>query len=266
MAQPAVSIAVRKLESELDVCLFDRSGRRATLTAEGHNLLSRAQAILAQVAELKRSTSDMKDLLQGELRIACPSMLATYYLPQVLTGFLGQHPGLQASVIQAGTAQVEQMLLDDAIEIGVTTSRDPDTAPGLDMVPLTSQDMVLCMSATHPWVGRRAIDVEDLHRSPMVVYESGYFIRSRLDQLCRERGIAPDYRMQSNFLPLLIRMVKQGMGTTVGLDVMAAEEHGLTGVPLAPRTVVSMSLARRRGRSISLANQAFMDWVAAGFP
>ena len=193
-------------------------------------------------------------------------MLATYYLPHLLSGFLGQHPGLQASVIQAGTAQVEQMLLDDEIEIGVTTSRDPDTHPGLHMVPLTSQDMVLCMSAAHPWAGRRAIDVRDLHRSPMVVYESGYFIRSRLDQLCRERDIAPDYRMQSNFLPLLSCMVKQGMGTTVGLDVMAREEHGLTGVPLSPRTVVSMSLARRRGRRISLANQAFLDWVTAGLP
>ena len=69
MAQPAVSIAVRKLESELDVCLLDRSGRRATLTAEGRKLLSRAQIILAQVEELKRSTSDMKNLLQGELCI-----------------------------------------------------------------------------------------------------------------------------------------------------------------------------------------------------
>ena len=69
MAQPAVSIAVRKLESELDVCLLDRSGRRATLTAEGRNLLSRAQISLAQVEELKRSTSDMKNLLQGELCI-----------------------------------------------------------------------------------------------------------------------------------------------------------------------------------------------------
>lgn len=68
--------------------------------------------------------------------------------------------------------------------------------------------------------------------------------------------------MQSNFLPLLVNMVKQGLGTTVGLKVMADQEPGITGVPLSPRTQISMSLAKRRGRHISRANQAFLDWAA----
>ena len=138
MAQPAVSIAVRKLEEELDTTLFDRSGRQARLTSEGAALLERARFILQEVEELKRSTTAMKDLLQGELSIACPSMLATYFLPDLLSGFLTEHPGLQASVNQAGTTAVEQMLLDDEIEIGVTTSGDPAAVPELDLVPLIS--------------------------------------------------------------------------------------------------------------------------------
>lgn len=84
MAQPAVSIAIRKLEEELETRLFDRSGKRAMLTAEGAQLLRRTLSILGEVEGLKRATSAMKGLLQGELSIACPSMLATYYLPAVL--------------------------------------------------------------------------------------------------------------------------------------------------------------------------------------
>lgn len=262
MAQPAVSIAIRKLEEELDTRLLDRSGRQTRLTAEGQNLLQRAQSILQEVEDLKRSTSAMRDLLQGELSIACPSMLATYFLPDLLSGFLSEYPGLQASVTQAGTTRVEQMLLDDEIEIGVTTSRDPASTPELELVPLISEQIVLCMAANHPWAGRRRIHIRDLHDSPMVVYESGYFIRSTLDQLCLEQGVTPEYRMQTNFLPLLTSMVKQGLGTTVGLRVMAEEEPGIVGVPLSPRTEVGMTLAKRRGRSISRANQAFLDWVA----
>ena len=262
MAQPAVSIAIRKLEEELDTRLFDRSGRRAKLTTEGAYLLQRAQFILSEVLELKRSTRAMKDLLQGELSIACPSMLATYYLPDLLSGFLNEHPGLKASVTQAGTTRVEQMLLTDEIEIGVTTARDPSRATDLELVPLISQQMVLCMAAGHPWAKRRNIRIKDLHKAPMVVYESGYFIRSTLDQLCAEQGVTPEYRMQTNFLPLLINMVKQGLGTTVGLNVMAAEEPGIVGVALSPRVDVRMSLAKRRGRTISTANQAFLDWAA----
>ncbi len=124
MAQPAVSIAVRKLEDSLAVTLLDRSGRQLQLTAEGEHLLQRARGILQQVDELKASTGALRDLLQGELSIACPSMLATYYLPDLLSGFLSEHPGLTASVTQAGTTRVQQMLLDDEIEIGVITAAD----------------------------------------------------------------------------------------------------------------------------------------------
>ena len=265
MAQPAVSIAIRKLEEELEVRLLDRSGRQVRLTAEGENLLQRAEAILQQVAELKDSNSAMRGLLQGELSIACPSMLATYFLPDMLSGFLKEHTGLQASVTQAGTARVEEMLLADEIEVGVTTSDHPDSDSRLELVPLVNEQMVLCMADGHPWSGRGHIRIQELHQTPMVVYESGYFIRSTLDQLCEEQGVAPVYRMQTNFLPLLLSLVKQGLGTTVGLKIVAQQEQGIIGIPIQPRINVKMSLAKRRGRSISIANQAFMDWAALEF-
>ena len=261
MAQPAVSIAVRKLEGSLHTSLFDRSGRKVALTAEGNSLLPRAQHILAEMEELSRSVGAMNHLLEGELRIACPSMLATYFLPDLLSEFLTTHPGLKASVTQAGTTRIEQMLLDDEIELGVTSFQDSPNLADLELVPLLNEQMVLCVDDQHPWSKRRRIDIADLQNSPMVVYESGYFIRAKLDQLCAERGVQPDFRMQSNFLPLLLKMVKQGMGTTVGLKIMTEEEPGIVGIPLAPKTAVRMALAKRRGRTISRANQAFLDWA-----
>ncbi len=263
MAQPAVSIAVRKLEESIGVPLLDRSGRSVSLTAEGRNLLQRALAILAQVDELKRSTSAMADLLQGQLDIACPSMLATYFLPDLLADFLSEHSGLTASVTQAGTGRVEQMLLADEIEIGVISAEADKVPAELELQPLVSRQMVLCVARGHPLAGRKRLRIEDLEGESMVIYESGYFIRARLDQLCAEAGIAPEYRLQSNFLPLLIRMVRQGLGSTVGLDLMAQQEPGLTGIPFRPAVQVPMALAKRRGRTISRANQAFLDWITA---
>ncbi len=263
MAQPAVSIAVRKLEESLDLTLIDRSGRRAALTAEGRQLLSQAEAILRQVEAIEQSAGAMKGLLQGELSIACPSMLATYFLPELLSGFLSRHPGLTASVTQAGTGEIEAMLLRDEIEIGVTSAA---SEADLELLPLVDEQMVVCVSEDHAWARRRYLHIADLDGAPMVVYESGYFIRSLLDKLCREAGISPDLRMQSNFLPLLIRMVKQGLGATVGLRTMAEQEPGIVGIPLSPRPLVPMALAKRRGRSISRANQAFMDWLSGDAP
>ena len=259
MAQPAVSIAVKKLEDSLGLSLFDRSGRQVALTAEGAQLLDRAEAILGQVEDLRQSAGEMSGLLQGELSIACPSMLATYFLPDLLSDFLAEHTGLTASVIQAGTSEVEAMLLRDDIELGVTTAEGEGD---LERLPIVRDEMEVCMAADHPWAKRKQIPVADLQDAPMVVYESGYFIRSQLDELCRAAGVIPDLRIQSNFLPLLLRMVKRGLGVTVGLRTMAQQESGVTGVPLSPGVQVPMALAKRRGRTISRANQVFLDWAA----
>lgn len=262
MAQPAVSIAVKKLEESLGTTLFDRSGRGAHLTAEGQMLLQKAQGILTDVDNLTSTLGAMSALEQGQLTIACPSMLATYFLPNLLSGFLTSYPGLKASVTQAGTTRVEQMLLADEIEIGVTTSLDSPAEGELEIIPLIHEQMVLCVAGNHPWATRTEIKIEELDGLPMVVYESGYFIRSKLDQLCSAKSAQPDFRMQTNFLPLLIKMVKEGLGATVGLKIMGLEEPGIVGIPLKPHTQVSMALAKRRGRTLSRANQAFLDWAA----
>lgn len=259
MAQPAVSIAVRKLEESLAVSLFDRSGRSTSLTAEGAELLTRAEAILQQVQALSHTAGNLRNLLQGELRLACPSMLATYFLPDLLSDFLALHPGLTAAVTQAGTGEIEEMLLQDEIEIGVTSARHH---PELEILPLIEEQMVVCVAQDHPWAERKKLRIKDLHQVPMVVYERGYFIRQQLDQLCSESGTQPDLRIQSNFLPLLVRMVKQGLGVTIGLRSMAEQEPELSGIPLTPATAVPMAIAKRRGRTISGANQAFLDWLA----
>ncbi|QFU77325.1 LysR family transcriptional regulator [Halioglobus maricola] len=259
MAQPAVSIAVRKLEESLDITLIDRSGRRIALTPEGSKLLSQAEAVLEQVEAIEQSAGAMRGLLEGELSIACPSMLATYFLPELLSGFLSEHPGLTASVTQAGTREIERMLLEGDIEIGVTSA---DTDADLELLPLVNEQMVVCVDSEHRWAKRRYLSISDLHQTPMVVYESGYFIRNQLDHLCARAGVAPDLRMQSNFLPLLMSMVKQGLGATVGLRTMAEQETDIVGIPLSPRVDVPMALAHRRGRPISRANQAFLDWAA----
>ncbi|TXS94058.1 LysR family transcriptional regulator [Parahaliea maris] len=261
MAQPAVSIAVRKLEEELGLHLLDRSGRRVQTTSEGLELLQRAEFILAEVAELQHSLGERRDLLRGELSVSCPSMLATYFLPQLLGDFLAEHPGLSANVIQRGTTDIRQQLLRGEMEIGVISGDADISDNALHCVPLLEQPILLCMHSEHPWAQRREIQVAELQDSPMVVYESGYFIRDQLDRLCDAASVQPEYRMQSNFLPLLVSMVRQGIGTTIGLAILAEQEPGIVGVPLAGDAHLRMALAKRRGATISRVNQAFLDWL-----
>ena len=262
MAQPAASIAVRKLEEELELQLIDRGGARVSLSAEGRALLPRVQAILQQVDALHADSAELHGLLQGELALACPSMLASYFLPGLLGDFLSQHPRLRTAVTQAGTREIARWLLEGRVELGVVSLAADTPREALELLPLVEEQLVLCVASEHPWAGRRSLPLQALHGAPMVAYESGYYIRNRLDELCRAAGVVPELRLQSNFLPLLIRMVRHGLGATPGLRMLAEQEPGISAVPLQAEATFSMALARRSDRLLSRANQAFWDWLA----
>jgi len=261
IAQPAVSIAVQKLEAELDVQLFNRVGRGIRITREGQAVLEQAQLILAQVSALEQSIGHRRQLLSGELSLSCPAMLATYFLPKPLGQFLNLHPQLRANINQDGTQSIRQQLLKGELDLGIVSLDEDTDHSALELAPLLKEQIVLCVPNDHPWANKKSIQLSQLNVSPMVLYEQGYYLREHFNKLCTAQNVAPDVRLQTNFLPLLIRSVKEGMGTTIGLDMMAAQESGLTGIAFRPRQYLKMALAKRKGQALSLANQAFFDWV-----
>lgn len=260
MAQPPVSIAVKKLEQQLGATLLVRQPKQLVLTPEGQEVFDQAQRILQQVDDLAQTVGEFSQLLRGEINVACPSMVGTYFLPDVLGEFLDLHPGLTASVTQAGTQKIEQMILNDEIELGVVTVKH--LHPDLEVVPLLNEMICVCVGPDHPLSQRATLKVTDLDQLPMVLYQSDYFIRQRLDRLCSEASVEPDIRLQTNYLPLITKMVKQNRGATVALGMMAEQEVDLLALPLEPVEPIEIGIAYRRGRRLAQANRGFVDWLS----
>lgn len=265
MAQPAVSIAIRKLEEELHVELFDASARRKQLTYEGERLLLHAREVLRQVEQLENELRGLSGTLVGQLTVACPSMLATYFLPDLLGQFMTQHPRLTASISQQGTQDIERKLRQREIDLGVIVGDVSNSDPELELIPLVDERLCLAVNEDHEFAKRPFVRYEQLHNIPMFIYESGYFIREAFLRECARTGVQPDLRLQANFLPLLVRMARNGAGVTLGLQLMREQEKGLCLVPLVPASTLTLLLARPRDKSISIANQAFFDWLVAEF-
>ncbi|MEM8490501.1 MAG: LysR family transcriptional regulator [Pseudomonadota bacterium] len=265
MAQPAVSIAIRKLEEELKVELFDASARRKQLTHEGERLLHHARELLRQVSRLESEIHGLSGTLTGQLTVVCPSMLATYFLPDLLGQFMTQHPQLTASISQQGTQDIEKKLRQRDIELGVIVGELTESDPELEVIPLVHERLCLAVSEDHDFAKRHFVRYEQLHEVPMFIYESGYFIRKAFMRECARAGVQPDLRLQANFLPLLVRMARNGAGVTLGLQLMKDQEKGLCLVPLVPASTLTLLLAKPRDKSISIVNQAFFDWLVEEF-
>ena len=92
--------------------LFRREERQITLTDEGKVLFEHAKRVLQQIDDAKLAIDELKGLEKGEVRLGAPSMMGSYFFPQVLMAFKTHYPNLKLTLIDAGTRSIRQMLLD----------------------------------------------------------------------------------------------------------------------------------------------------------
>lgn len=259
IAQPAISIAIKKLENELDTPLFSRTSKQVSLTPEGAALLSHANTILKQLADAKTEMQALRGLERGEVRIAMPAMLGAYHFPALFDQFMQDHPSLQIYVEEAGTRQIEQHLLDGSIDLGVVIMDQAREA--LEVHPLIDEEMVICTSPNHPFAKRDKVTAEEFFEENLILIKEGYFLRETIDRLSQELHKTPKIIFETNLMLLIKRLVLGGKGIGTCLRFVLEEEQELGGVPFDPPVIFRMGLAWKKDHYLSAANRAFVNFL-----
>ena len=149
IAQPALSVAIKKFEQQLDLLLFHRHERNVMLTDEGQVLLGHAKIILQQINDAKIAMEELKGLEKGEVRVGIPSMLGSYYFPEILMGFKSLYPNLKLTVVEAGTQSIRKMLIDGELDLGIIHNEKVPSSLAVEHI-ITSQ-MVAVVSEQHEY-------------------------------------------------------------------------------------------------------------------
>jgi len=259
IAQPAISIAVRKLEQELELTLLHRGERRITPTVEGEVLLGHARKLLALADTAELEMRELHGLAKGEVRLGIPSMLGSYYFPPILMGFKHRHPELRLSVYEQGTRRLQQMIHDGELDLGVVVADSPPA--DLETRLLTRAEMVACVPADHPFASREAIDMEEFFSQELVVFKPGYFLREFVDRFSERTGKAPRIAFETNLIPLTKAIVRQGFGITTFMVLENEPGNDLVAVPFTEPVFLDLSLAWKRGGYLSRADRAFVEYI-----
>ncbi len=259
VAQPAVSMAIRRLEEELELSLFHRNERRISLTDEGLVLLPHARQIVQALADAELQMRELHDLQQGEVRIGIPSMLGSYYFPPILMAFSHRYPQLRLSVVEAGTRQLQQMISSGEIDMGVIVA---DTPPEhLESRSFLRDQMMAILPQDHPLAQNTKVSFAEFFAEDLVLFRKGYFHREVIDQLCREHNFSPKIGFETNLLPLTKQIVRQGFGITTLLEMVIAEDADLVALPFEQPVWLDLSVAWRQGGYLSRANRTFVDFL-----
>ncbi len=259
IAQPALSISIRKFEEQLGLSLFQRLDRQMLLTQEGKTLLTHAQKILRQVDDAKLAMNELKGLMKGEVRLGTPSMMGSYYFPEIIMAFKSCFPNLKMTVVEAGTQDIRAMIMAGEIDVGVI--RNTDVPKELEVDPLLRSQMVAVVGKQHEYANRQALSFEDFFSQELVMFKPGYFHRDFIDEVCKVGGHQALFSFETNLLPMILSIVKREFAITALLELVDDNESDLVGVPFEPPVYVDLALAWRKDGYLSKADKTFIDFV-----
>ena len=263
VAQPAVSMAIKKLEEELGLSLFNRHSKKVSLTAEGIVLQRHAIKIRQQMEAAQMEMEELHGLVRGEVRVGVSSMLGSYYLPKVLIAFKKQYPQLRFSIHAAGVSDIQRLITNGELDMGVIL---PDkNNHHFETTLLTREEMVACVHPSHRFAQYKQVRYEEFAKEPLIMFKRGYFQRDLVEEVCAQQGITLQVILEANLIPVIKTMVKEKFGIASFLRIVVAEDSELVGVPFDPPIYLDLSLSRKKGAYLSKANQAFWDFLQNQF-
>lgn len=256
LSQPTLSAAVRKLEEELGVDLFSRTGRGLAPTEACMVLLEHTDQAVRNVDAGVRAVRALAGLEAGTVRIGAGATVVTYLLPGVVERFRRKHRDLRVSVREAGSSQVAEALLKGELDLGVVTL--PVSIPGggeLMTVARAQDELRLILPPGHALAGHKDFSWKELEREAVVGFEAGSSVRAVIDQAAAVHGVNLEVVVELRSIEGIARMVQAGVGVGFVSRMALTETTGLA--CRDGRLVRGLALVRRRDRAPSPAAAAF---------
>lgn len=227
VSQSGVSTQVQKLERELGVTLFDRSGRRVSLTADGERMLPAVRDALRALDGIRTTADDLRGLLRGTLRVGTVSGLTWPRLFDALGDLRTTHPGLEIRLHENTSEHLADALRHGKLDIAVIAWAQHPPAR-LETVTLFDDPLVAVVSPDHPWASRRSIRPEELDLVDVITLPVGTGDRAALRQLRPE--LEPRWEVSTPWF--IERLAARGLGVGVVSDATRRRWDQVRAIPV----------------------------------
>ena len=216
VAQPTLSVAVKKLEDELGVLIFERGVGDLRITPVGERIVAQAERVLNEANQVKELALAGKDALTGTLRLGAIYTIGPYLLPSLIPRMVQAAPDMPLLIEENFTARLAEFL--KAGEVDAIVVAAPFIEPGIVTRPLYDEPFRVVMPAGHAWSRREAIQPEELEQEKLLLLGAGNCFRDQVLQAC-PRGSGHSGTLQRTLegssLETIRHMVASGVGLTV---------------------------------------------------
>ena len=252
VSQPTLSVAIKKLEEELDVKLFERGASEVSVTPLGEQIVRQAQAVIEQAALIKEIAKRGKDPVSGPLRLGIIYTIGPYLLPDLVRQAIKRVPQMPLMLQEHFTTRLLELLRSGELDCAIMAEPFPDA--GLASAALYDEPFMAAVPSGHALARRKSISAEELKRETMLLLGTGHCFRDQVLEVCPEyarfsshtEGLRKSFEGSS--LETIKYMVASGMGVTVvpQLSVPAEPQPHVKYIPFsAPVPTRRVALAWR---------------------
>ena len=259
VAQPAISIAIKKLEEEFGIQLFDRSQKRFSLTFEGDIYLQRVDKILTLVEDSVIEMNDYRTLQKGVIRIGIPPMLGAFLLPYIFNKFQQVYSNWTLDAVEGGTLAIQNQLERGDLDVGVIILSAMSV--NLETLPITTGELSVCLPQGHPLEIFPSISMGQLRDQPFILLHEDTYSRQLVIDECEKYQYLPRIVFSSSQIETILGLVEQGAGITFLLNTIVRKHANIISRPLAEPLCVNIGLAWNKDRYLSKASHAFIDFI-----
>jgi DNA-binding transcriptional LysR family regulator len=264
VVQSAVSAGVRNLEKELGVMLFDRSTHTVRLTDSGRALLPEARATLAAAQVARDAVDEVRGGLRGTVALGTMQAqgMRAIDLPGVLAAFRTEHPGVVVEVRHSGgSAEMVREVGDGRLDLAfVALPGDPP--PGVELIPLASEPIMLAVPAGHPLAGRPDIELPALGDETLVDLPAGWGIRMAVDRSFAAAGASRTITYEVNDTATMVDFIRDGLAVGMLPRSLVDTAGDIVFVPIRDHPpLFRMSLAVPANRQLSAAPRAMLETI-----
>lgn len=263
--QPALSLALKRLEEDLGERLLDRTSRKVVPTEAGRLLQNYAHRLLFLREEAHTAVAELGGLTKGRLRIGANESTSLYLLPELLVAYRKRHPGIKVEVYRSTSEQIPRQVLEYGLDVGFI-SFDPGAA-GVDSDLIHRDPLVLVVPPAHPLARRREVRVEELGAETFVAHNARTPARTRLVDFFAAHRTPLNIAVELSTIETIKAFVLRGAGLAILPRMSVADT--LKDRRLREVRVKGMAIERairvvhRPEAELSAAARTFLDLVRA---
>ena len=221
IAQPTLTRMLARLERRLGVALFDRHGRRLSLSTYGRIFYEHARRAQSELDSARREIEDLSNPAAGEIRLGFLGSFGSIVVPRLIAGFTAVSPSVTFMLEEGAAESISDRVLAGFVDVGVVSPRPQQ--PTLAWRSLFRQRLGVAVPRDHRLMGVAAVSMTDLADEPFVAMHPGFGMRRLLDELCAAAQFQPRIVLESANLITTAGLVAAGLG--ISLTPIDGSEH-----------------------------------------